>query len=346
MPKFSFVIPVYNNKQYLEACVQSVLSQTVQDHEVLLIDDGSTDGSKELCDLLEKRDVRIRSFHKENGGPSSARNMGIDHSAGQYVLFVDGDDTIEPDCLQKIEPFLEGESCLPVFGMCFDYWNGDRLVKTEVCSVSCPGEHTVSEVAAELPKFFNDNVLSSACNKVFPVKLLRDNDLRFPEDMTLYEDLAFVLRCLPHFERIHVVDSGLYHYRNDMSKKHLDRRVADYEAMRKNLVPLNNILHEFGELTGQRRQCATVLANLNIMLLEQHMLSCKSSGQELKDKLAGFVSESRFEEALSCGAELDPGKQKLTDNIKRGRITWIRCEYAVKRWKKKLRTIAKRILHR
>ena len=168
MPKYSFVTPVYNCVQYLEECVNSVLAQTVADFEILLIDDGSTDGSGALCDKLRERDDRIRVFHKKNGGAASARNMGIDCAEGRYLLFVDGDDTIVPNCLEMVEPVLSDRDCLPVFGMCFDFWKGDRIVRTDECSMAFPGSHTIIDVAKDMSRFFEDNVLSSACNKVFP----------------------------------------------------------------------------------------------------------------------------------------------------------------------------------
>ena len=187
MPKYSFVIPVYNCRQYLEECVNSVLDQTVSDLEILLVDDGSADGSGELCDKLAERDERIRVFHKENGGAGSARNLGIENCEGRYLLFVDGDDTIEPDCLESAEPILGKDGVLPIFGMSFDYWRDGQIIKNETYSIAFPGERTAEEVVKEFPGLFEDNALSSACNKVFSAKLLKENNLRFSESMPLYE---------------------------------------------------------------------------------------------------------------------------------------------------------------
>lgn len=346
MAKFSFVIPVFNCAQYLEECVNSILGQTMKDFEVLLIDDGSTDGSGALCDKLREDDDRIRVFHKENGGAASARNMGIEQAEGQYLLFVDGDDTITPDCLETVEPVLSDESCLPIFGICFDYWRDAKIVRSDVCSVACPGSHTVTELAENLPACFEDNVLSSACNKVFSAKLLRDNMLRFPESMTLYEDFAFVLRCLPHFERICVIPQGLYHYRNLNESGHLNQRVADLDRMRVNLTPLNRTLGEFGVQTGQPEKSATVLANLYLMLLEQHLLTGKPAMASLREKLPVYIGEEGFQAALQSGAVLDAGKRKLLTRAEQGRYDLIWLTYTGKRWKRKLRKAAKRLLRR
>lgn len=346
MPKYSFVIPVFNCAQYLEECVDSILGQTINDYEILLIDDGSTDGSGPLCDKLRADDDRIRVFHKENGGAASARNLGIEQAEGQYLLFVDGDDTITPDCLETVEPVLSEKSCLPVFGICFDYWRDAKIVRSDVCSVAFPGFHTVTELAENLPACFEDNVLSSACNKVFPAKLLRDNMLRFPESMTLYEDFAFVLRCLPHFQRIHVIPQALYHYRNLNESGHLNQRVADLDRLQNNLAALNRTLCEFGAQTGQIKGSADILANLYMMLLEQHLLIQKPGIAALREKLPIYIGEQGFQTALRSGAMLDAGKHKLLTQIERGEYRSIWLRFAGKRWKRKLRGAAKRLLGR
>lgn len=346
MPKYSFVIPVYNCEQYLEECVESVLAQTVSDFEILLINDGSTDGSGMLCDKLKERDERIRVFHKENGGAGSARNYGIEKASGEYILFVDGDDTIESNCLELIESELDGEDCLLVFGMCFDYWRYDRIVKSELYSAAFTGRHSVREIAENLYEYFEDNVISSACNKVFNANLLRDNNLRFSESMQLYEDLEFVLRCLSFYECIFVIGCGLYHYRNVIEKAHLDNRTSDLDIMRANLAQLNYAFAEFGRLTGQIKNCATTSADLYIMLLEQHLLSAKPGTADMGKKLSDYISEASFKNALQSGAELDPSKRKLVSMIEDRRFSAIKRMYIDRRIKRAIRKCAKRMLGR
>lgn len=102
MPEISIIVPVYNVEKYLERCVRSILAQTFTDFELLLINDGSTDRSGELCDVLAKEDDRIRVVHKENGGASSARNVGIELARGTYLAFVDSDDWIAPNMYHSL----------------------------------------------------------------------------------------------------------------------------------------------------------------------------------------------------------------------------------------------------
>ena len=94
MPRFSIIVPVYNIAKYLRGCLASIQSQTLTDFECLLIDDGSTDGSSAIIDEIATTDPHFKAFHKQNGGVSSARNVGLDHAQGEYICFVDADDTI------------------------------------------------------------------------------------------------------------------------------------------------------------------------------------------------------------------------------------------------------------
>ena len=102
------IIPVYNTLEYLPRCVQSVMAQTYENLEILLVDDGSTDGSSELCDGFAAKDPRVRVLHKENGGSSSARNLGLSECRGDYVGFVDSDDHVDPDMYETLFLGLQG----------------------------------------------------------------------------------------------------------------------------------------------------------------------------------------------------------------------------------------------
>ena len=99
MPKVSVIVPVYKAEAYLHRCVDSLLAQTFQDFEILLVDDGSPDRSGEICDDYARQDRRVRVFHKENGGVSSARNLGLDECRGEWVVFVDADDYVDENYL-------------------------------------------------------------------------------------------------------------------------------------------------------------------------------------------------------------------------------------------------------
>ena len=111
MKKISVIVPVYNSIDCLERCVRSICAQTYSALEIILVDDGSTDGTYRLCEQLAGQDDRIVTYHKQNGGASSARNLGIDRASGEYLGFVDSDDYIEPYVYEKMMQVLSEKNC-------------------------------------------------------------------------------------------------------------------------------------------------------------------------------------------------------------------------------------------
>ena len=114
-PTISVIVPVYNTEQYLHRCIDSVLAQTYKDFELLLIDDGSTDSSGAICDEYAAKDARVKVFHKENGGVSSARRIGVEQSHGEFIYFVDSDDAILPDTLEMMCNYMTNGVDVVVF---------------------------------------------------------------------------------------------------------------------------------------------------------------------------------------------------------------------------------------
>lgn len=128
MVKVSIVIPVYNRKNFLTVCIKSLLAQSFEDFEICLVDDGSTDGTGLLCDELAEKDTRIRVLHVQNGGAAYARQKGVELATGEWVLFVDSDDTMPADALQRLFQVTSEDTDI-VVGFCRKkrLWRGNRL---------------------------------------------------------------------------------------------------------------------------------------------------------------------------------------------------------------------------
>ena len=135
MPKVSVIVPVYNTEKYLDKCIQSILSQTFTDFELLLIDDGSTDASGAICDKYAEQDLRVRVFHKENGGVTSARRMGVENAIGEFVTFVDSDDELYSDALSTLlKKTTSKEVKIVVSNLSFEgYIASEEYVKRTLC---------------------------------------------------------------------------------------------------------------------------------------------------------------------------------------------------------------------
>lgn len=339
--RFSFIVPVYNCRAYLPECVDSIISQAIDDYEILLIDDGSTDGSDILCDEIRQSLPNIRVIHKKNGGAASARNVGIEHSHGEYLMFIDCDDTYTPNCFSEFLPVLTDTSQLPIFGMAFDYWQDGILQRTEMKSMAFHGQFETGCLAEKLADFFRDNVLSSACNKVFRASVIHENKLRFPEGMTLYEDFAFVLTYLLHVDSIYCIPQPIYHYRISTNLDHYSQRFLDLDKLQDNLQRLNRALLDFGAFCQAPIPAASLAADLSLQLLSYHLLWAKHSAKDLRRILPAFCSDPLFQEALSQRPSLSTESRLLLDNIEKHHFQTIHRQYCIKRWKSALRKLAK-----
>lgn len=209
--RMSFIIPVYNVEKYLRECVDSILGQLTAECEIILVDDGSTDGSGNICDEYANKTSQIKVVHQRNEGSAAARNKGLDLAEGDYIAFVDSDDYIAENCLKDILfwtrnagadiCFMQGKKFFP---------NG----KTQRLDAALDPEMLRKDKLSAIkylsgqPKF-----PGSPCTKLFKKSMLQKNKLRFPEDRRLSEDLGFVLQCILKADSLDVLSIDYYFYR-------------------------------------------------------------------------------------------------------------------------------------
>lgn len=190
-PKVSIIVPVYNTERYLRVCVDCILAQSYVDFELLLIDDGSTDDSCQICDKYAELDHRVRVFHKENGGVSSARNYGLEKSIGEWVTFVDSDDTIHEDYLKQMVESLQPDIDIIITGV---------HNKKEVT----PDEYVKEILMRKLPP--------QIWGKLYRKRVIKDS-LILPRELYWGEDLVSnILIGLNSNGRIILKDVHLYNY--------------------------------------------------------------------------------------------------------------------------------------
>ena len=252
-PKISVIVPVYNAEKYLHRCIDSILAQTFTDFEMLLIDDGSTDKSGDICDEYAKKDKRIRVFHKENGGVSSARNVGLDNAIGEWICFVDSDDDI---CSNYIQTFI----ALQTKQLADLYVVGCNMIMSDTSKkLELKDEYYAF---GQIWKFIMDSrkvsMLGVPWNKLFCAKILRDNRLRFDERISSYEDELFVMSYVLNVNSILTSSLCTYNYliRNviSLSKKYIEikqhiqiaHRLCEYgEKISSNDVFLRHLKEDF-----------------------------------------------------------------------------------------------------
>lgn len=199
-PYISVIIPVYNAEATLKKCVDSVLKQQYADFEVILVDDGSKDGSLQICEEYARRDSRVTVIHKENGGVSSARNRGLDIAKGTWVTFVDSDDYLGDGFLQNEELTAD-----IVFG---SYLNVIDAREAGGFSSKVMREASLRDVVA---RYGNGTILRGPCAKWFRRDLI--GNIRFPEDMKVGEDTCFVWQYLSCCQTYAVLPQSTYYVR-------------------------------------------------------------------------------------------------------------------------------------
>ena len=214
-PTVSVIVPIYNVERYLARCIDSILSQTFTDFEIILINDGSPDNCGGICDEYAAKDDRIRVIHQENGGVSSARNHAIDVAQGEYVCFVDPDDIIFPCYLETLLlSARNSNSDLVVCGYQNSYIKDDVLIRSCNKNKATPGDYQdFSDILTELHK---NTLLFMPVNKLFKNSIIKNNRLSFPKQKR-YEDNVFVYKYLQHCHSLSYCDAVLYNYFHYMS---------------------------------------------------------------------------------------------------------------------------------
>lgn len=222
-PLVSVIIPVYKVEQYLKRCVDSVLAQTLEELQIILVDDGSPDNSPAICDEYARNDSRIQVVHKKNGGLSSARNAGMKLAAGKYLFFLDSDDWLEKDGLELLVNTAEHYNVDFVrYRSIRSGWPG--LPENAPCMVEPVreldgGYYDKSRIVNEVyPKLIATSSLTfgailGACGSLYNLQFLRDNNIVFAEDIKFSEDVPFSAKVVTEASCFYYIDEpGVYHY--------------------------------------------------------------------------------------------------------------------------------------
>ncbi|WP_164667400.1 glycosyltransferase family 2 protein [Virgibacillus doumboii] len=220
-PTVSIIVPVYNGEQFIEECVESILSQTLSNFELIIVNDGSVDNTRTICNKLSKQDERIQVIHKSNGGPGSARNTGIKNSRGEYIGFVDCDDTLEKDMYKKMYCAIRNNNA----DICLCGYK--ELSNKGVYEAIHPlnGKLNINDkikIQEEMEiSLVHNNILgyASLCNKLYNREFIMENNLLINENVRIAEDQCFNLRAFSCASHVCAINEALYLYRriNDKS---------------------------------------------------------------------------------------------------------------------------------
>ncbi len=248
MSKVSIIIPIYNVEKYLDKCVQSVRNQTLQDIEIILVDDESPDKCPQMCDEYAQQDSRIKVVHKKNGGLGFARNSGLEVATAEYVTFLDSDDFVDANCYELALECINKHNADAIYFRCERFSDADHIGgETKYRDIVNPQiiekekiKDFCHDMIANKPHLVKDrDVDVSSCFVLYDRSIIKNNGLEFHSERELVsEDLVFNLDYLSCANKIIICDNQFYHYRINLSsltRAHkndfIDRFYKQYEYM-------------------------------------------------------------------------------------------------------------------
>lgn len=215
-PLVSIIVPVYNAEKYLCRCLDSIISQTYHNLDIILVDDGSQDSSGKICDEYAKKDNRIRVIHKKNKGVASARQSGLDISTGEFIIHVDPDDWIEPDMIEQLlNKALEDNVDII---MCNIFWETETGYSLFIQKPTSLNREDL------LKDLLNDDIWGSCCNKLIKKECFRKYNISFIEEMNLWEDLYVITSLIYKGASTSYLSLPLYHYDNFSNNNSIVRK--------------------------------------------------------------------------------------------------------------------------
>lgn len=289
-PKHSIIVPAYNTGEAIRRCIDSIVAQTYDNWELIIVDDGSRDATPAIIDEYATKDKRIHAVHISNGGVSNARNVGIEHAKGEYVMFVDSDDWIEPDYLQQVERYMDDDADVYMLGITLDYTREKVTVYSEIKGAPVHRLIHADQLYNEIGYMIRTMNMESACLKSVRRSFLQKYDIRFMVGMIIFEDFHFVLQCLKNEPNVSLIPFVGYHYVVDLRYNPVARRG------RRDLYPSIHCLFDALDDLSSRlsRESYSYEVLLRTMADKIHVVIGQSSrASTLAEKRLPFVQISR-----------------------------------------------------
>lgn len=210
--KISVIVPIYNAEKYLSACIESILNQTFTDFELILVNDGSTDGSFAICEQYRQKDSRIVIINKPNGGSSSAKNEGMKIAKGEFIEFVDADDLLDTEYMESLaEGFRNPQVDLCVGNVCMvKEKNGEIISENKMILHS--GLFSLSDFLQFYPEYMPRAVIGSPCNKLYRLEIIKQHHLQFDTSLKNNEDTRFNYAYIAKCRNVFVAEKPYYRY--------------------------------------------------------------------------------------------------------------------------------------
>lgn len=292
MIKFSIIVPVYNMEDHIVECIESIRAQNYRNYEIIIINDGSTDKTLKICLQYEEKDKKIIVINQNNSGVSKSRNEGIKRASGEYIIFIDGDDKILPNTLDKLKNEIERYNPeLIIYGLSFDVYKNNILVKSTASMLSKSMQLYDEEIKEKFGLIYNSTEFASVCNKCFSHSVIKKNNLNFNESMNTYEDLYFNLNFIEKCKLLVNIPNILYNYRcisgTNYIKKRKDKNYIDYCEM---------ILDKFENVSGhyETKEFNSIMIQLYDFTIKSYLTNSQSISNKEGIKFIKNISKSKW----------------------------------------------------
>ena len=302
MPRVSVIVPVYNTEKYLRECVDSILGQTFEDFELILVDDGSTDQSGVICDEYSKLDGRIKVIHQNNGGVTAARKQGAVAAGGEYISFIDSDDWIDSNMYRDMLTAADvNDADMVICDMLAEKPQESMLVRSSSLGGLFAAEQLEEQIYSNMLFDYSKNVpgLSlNLCNKLFRSSIAKPVFEEFPSDVTYGEDALGSLMCLLRSNRVFIMENAAYyHYRQ--TDEFLAREQRILLLPRLSSFALNTQIQFSKHGFGGMNQLSGYVAQVSLYCVRKILLFNKEHTMRKKlEAVADYFNEPHISEML------------------------------------------------
>lgn len=278
----SVIVPVYNVNKYIRKCVDSIIEQTYTNLEIILVDDGSTDGAEIICDEYSKNDKRIKVIHKPNGGLSEARNVGIDIANGKYISFIDSDDYVENNYIELLYKSIKKNDADISVSSYMQVYNDGKKIDKSTGRVACLDSET-----SLYKMLYNDEIGISAWAKLYKIELFKQ--IRYPKGK-LFEDVSTTYKLFDIAEKISVCSEPTYNYmirNNSITNK-------NFEPQKMDLIELTQMMCEDikSKYPKLENACDRRLMYAHLAMLSE-IANSKNKFLKEQKKIMKYINENR-----------------------------------------------------
>lgn len=330
--KVSIILPIYNVEDYLEKCVDSVRNQTYKNLEIILVDDGAKDSCPQICDRLAQEDKRIKVIHKENGGLSSARNEGYKAADGDYLMYIDSDDVIKPDIVERCIIRAQQEKAdMVIFGY-------EKVDESGHVLETCTWGNKVlnhNEMVEYLYEGITQMSFGYAWNKLYKKSVLDESGVLADSEIIDREDLVYNMELLPYIHKVVYLDYAGYEYLQRSTSLLHNSNLA-------RLKGIEYFVHKIKTIRTGNEEIDKKVFNMNVLhylsdcIIKNVLWNKELSAKEKKQLMKQIISKCPYKEEIYVSEDAAVYMKCLYKTVSTGHVNWFYWYVKLSDWKRKI----------